>query len=169
MTAASTFTWDFNLVLGVLARAASLDDVGSAALVDDAANPPIPPQMPYAAQLNQWALQLAGMNRIIPALDIEVMFTGGNPAFVNVLAMSSLINTTWAQQNMTLTHVSTGVVLVSWPAGTVPPPRAKARAWITDPNPYPQPVVQPAANGVQIRTWNLTGAPADLPFLVSVL
>jgi hypothetical protein len=168
MTAALTLTWDFALP-GLPARAASIADLGDAALVDDAIDPPIPPEMPYAAQLNQWALQLGGMNRIIPALDLQIHFTAGTPAIFNVAAMSSIITTTWAQAHLTVTHSSTGVVMITWTAGTLPPPRAVPRAWVLSTTALPQPQALALSNGVQVSSWNLAGAATDLDFVVSVL
>lgn len=175
MTAKATYTWDFDLAATppVVAAAASIGDLGDAALVDDAANPPIPPQMPYSAQLNQWATQLGGMNRVIVAADIQIHFVAGAPTLYNVAAMSSLINTAWAvaQANMTVTHVGAGVVTVSWPQGSIPPPRAVPRAWaLSGPNAQPVAVATTVAGnpGVQVSTWNLSGTPTDMDFVVSV-
>lgn len=168
MTAAETFTWDFTLPTSP-ARAASLEDLGEAGHVDDAVYPPVPPEMPYAAELNQWALQLAGMNRVIPGLDLQIHFQGGAPAVFNVAAMSSIITTSWAQANLTVTHTGPGVVTITWPPGALPPPRAVARAWVLATGPFPQPQVTAVSNGVQVSTWNLTGAPTDLDFVVSIL
>lgn len=168
MTAPVYFTWDF-LLPSRPARAASVDDLGGAQLRDNAAYPPIPPEMPYAAQLNQWALQLGGMNRVIVAIDVEVAFVLGNPVIVNAVAMSDQITTTYAVANFTVTHVGAGVVTIGWPAGTLPAPRAKPRAYITDPNPYAAPIAEPLPNQVRVKTWNLSGSPVDAPFVVSVL
>lgn len=169
MAAAATYTWDFNLgaTPPVVAAAASIGDLGDAALVDDAVDPPIPPEMPYADQLNQWAEQIGGVNRVIVAADIQIHFVAGAPTIYNVAAMSSVITTAWAQANMVVTHTGTGVVTITWPAGSLPPPRAVARAWNIG-GPYPQPVVTAVSNGVEVSTWNLAGSPTDLDFVVSV-
>ena len=167
MTAPDFYTWDFVLP-SQPARAASLDDLGSAALEDDVEYPPVPPEMPYAAQLNQWALQLAGVNRIIPGLDLQVAISPAL-AVVNATGMSDQLTTTFVQANFSLAYFGTGIVTISWPAGMLPPPRAPARAWITDPNPYMAPVVEVLSpNSVTVYTWDHTGAPIDVPFVVSI-
>lgn len=174
MTAATTYTWDFNLgiVPPLDARAASLDDLGGAQLVDDAVYPPIPPQMPYAAQLNQWALQLAGVNRVVPALVVEIHYIAGVPTIINATGMSSIITTTWATtgapNNLLVTHVGTGIVQITWAAGTLPNPRRRPRADPYTNSPVPVPNVTAVSNGVQVATWNLSGVLTDTDFTVEV-
>lgn len=167
MSSPGYYTWSFNLPTQP-ARAASLDDLGGAALQDDAAYPPIPPEMPYANQLNQWALQLGGLQRTTLALDLEIQFVTGVPTIVNATGMSDQLTTSYCIANLTVTHVSTGVVTIGWLAGTLPFPRAKPRAWHTDATPAPQPVAVPGVNEVGVQTWNLAGTPTDLPFVVSI-
>lgn len=168
MAAPDYYTWDFALPARS-ARAASVEDLGGAKLRDDAAYPPIPPEMPYAAQLNQWAKQLGGVNRVIVGLDVEIRFIAGTPTVVNATGMSDLLTTSYVIANFTVTHPSTGVVEISWAPGTLPPPRAQPRAWITDANPYAQPVVVAGPNAITVRTWNVAGAPTNAPFVVSIL
>ena len=167
MTAPALYTWDF-ILPGTFAKAASLDDLGGAQLEDDAVYPPVPPKMPYADQLNQWAKQLAGMNRVITALDIEVTTT---PSVVSATAMSDQITTTFAQNssNFQVEYFATGILTIGWAAGILPPPRTRARAFITDPNPYAAPVVEVLSpNSVTVYTWNLSGTPVNVPLLVSI-
>lgn len=167
MVAPADFTWDFVLP-GTIAAAAGLDALGGAQLVDDAKYPPIPPQMPYAAQLNQWALQLAGMNRVIAGLDLEIGFSGGVPSIVNAMAMSTIITTTWAQANIAVDHTGTGIITLTWPAGALPPPRGKPRAAVVADGSYLQPIALPQSNGVQVKIRDNTGALVDANFAVTI-
>lgn len=167
MTAAHDYTWDFSLPAEP-ARAASLVDLGEAKLRDDTKDPPIPPEMPYADQLNQWALQLAGLNRTTFALDLQIHFAAGTPTIVSATGMSSIITTSWAQTNLTVTHTGTGIVTIAWTAGTLPPPRAVPRAWVIAAGPLPQPQAVGVSNGVQVSTWSLAGAATDEDFVVSI-
>lgn len=173
MAAPDYYTWDYILGAGGRsARAASVDDLGGAQLRDDAAYPPIPPEMPYAAQLNQWAKQLAGMNRVVTALDLEVGYVAGSPVILNATAMSGQIVTSLVIAGLgstfTLAHPAAGQVIFGWAAGILPPPRAKPRAWITDPNPYAAPVVVALTSSVKVYTWDNGGTPTDAPFVISI-
>lgn len=167
MTAAKEYTWDFDLP-ATPARAASLTELGDAALADDAAYPPIPPEMPYADQLNQWALQLAGLNRVIHGISIAIHFTAGTPAIQSVAAMSSLITTTWAQANIIVTDNGTGDTTLTWPVGALPNPRAQPSAYVNASGPHPQPEAAIAGSGVRVKTWNMASAATDLDFTVIV-
>lgn len=167
MSAPDYLTWNFVLP-GQPARAASLDDLGGAQLEDNAAYPPIPPEMPYAAQLNQWAKQLGGVNRVVTALDLEIQFLGGVPTIVNATGMSDQLTTTFCVANFVVVHVGAGDVTIAWTVGMLPAPRAKPRAWHTDVTAAPQPVAVPTVNQVEVHTWNLTGTPTNLPFVVSI-
>jgi len=167
MPAPDYFTWDFVLP-GQPARAASVDDLGGAQLQDDAAYPPVPPEMPYANQLNQWALQLGGVNRVIEALDLEIAIAP-SLAIVRATGMADQLTTSYCQANFTVSLFSTGVVTIAWPAGVLPPPRARSRAWITDPNPYAAPVVESLApNTLTVYTWDAAGTPTNAPFVLSI-
>lgn len=175
MVAPAYYTWDMDTTNSrpsaeQAARPASIADLGDAAHQDDAADPPIPPEMPYSAELNEWANQLAGVNRVILASDITVQFSGGTPGITNVAAMSTLVTTSWVQENMTVVHVGTGIVSITWPLGALPAPRAPSRAWIlaSSPAPYPQPQVVAIPNGIEVYTWNLSGTATDLNFVVSI-
>ena len=168
MTAPDYFTWDQDTDTGRAATAASLADLGDAQLQDSTKRPPKPPTMPYAAQLNQWALQLAGVNRVIGAATFEVHFTGGTPAISNAFAMSSAITTTWAQANVTITKNGTGDYTLSWPSGALPPPRGKPKAWVTEDAACLQPIALTSGNGVRVKTRNSSGTLADFDFAVRI-
>ena len=168
MTAPAEYTWDFNSAEGKLATAASLDDLGSAQLVDDPEDPPIPPEMPYADQLNQWALQLAGTNRVIEGVTIEVTISGGTPAIANVKAMSSIITTTWAQSNITVTDNGAGDVTLSWDAGVLPSPRGKPEAWVTEDGAFLQPTAVLSGNSVRVKIRNASSVLTDANFAVRI-
>ncbi|MGK3979212.1 hypothetical protein WMF38_46750 [Sorangium sp. So ce118] len=56
------------------------------AIEDDAVFPPDPATMPYAAELDQWAKQIAAFGKVVPSLVISVEITAGAPS---VAAVSS--------------------------------------------------------------------------------
>lgn len=168
MPAPKRFTWDFDLLNNITAYAADLVALGEARLIDHAQRPPKPPTMPYAAMLNQWALQLAGVNRVVTALDLEIHFTAGTPAVFNAAAMSSIIDTPWAQTNIQVVHVATGDVLIIWPAGTLPPPRMKPRAFVVADGQWLQPTVILSGNTVEVKTYDNNANLTDVDFCVTI-
>lgn len=168
MTAAKDFTWNFSIAGSVAAYVASLDALGSAQLQDHATEPPVPPLQPYADQLNQWALQLGGVNRVIEGAIFDVIFTAGTPSIAGATAMSDIITTTWAQANLTVTHTGTGIVTLTWPSVALPPPRAKPFAWVTQDVACMQAIALTVGSGVQVKTRNSAGTLADLNFSVAV-
>ncbi len=169
MTAANKFTWDYDVATSTNARAASLDDLGSAQLKDHAKEPPIPPEQPYAAQLNQWALQLAGVNRVIEGAIFDVQIIAGTPTIVGVTAMSDLITLTWAQANVTVTDNGIGDTTLTWLPGYLPPAsRAKPNAWVTEDVACLQPIATMTGSGVRVKTRNASSALTDFNFSVAV-
>lgn len=168
MTAPKLFTWDYDVASSTPARAASLDDLGSAQLKDHAKEPPVPPEQPYADQLNQWALQLAGVNRVIESLILDIHFAAGTPTIIGAAAMSSLITTTWAIANITVVHTATGIITITLLASYVPPQRAKPNAWVTTDGAYLQPIAVQTGNIIVVKTRNAASALVDVDFSLAL-
>jgi hypothetical protein len=128
--------------------------------------------MMSAADGNQWTNQLAGVNRTIYAIDIEIAFTGpgGAPVIVNVMAMSSILTTTYCQTNFVVTHNGPGDITVSWGAvaGCLPPARGKPRAAVTVDGAWLAPIAILQSNGVEVKTRNSGGVLTDVGFVVTV-
>lgn len=164
MASALTFTWDAQISPAVPARAADLADLGDGAYVDDALYPPIPGEMMTSSDANQFAAQLAGMNRVITAVAISIHFAAGAPGVQQIAAMGSTI----LPGSVTVTHTGTGIVTLTWPAGTFPPARLPAFAVITVDGAYLQPTALPVSNGVQVKTRNNTATLVDTDFCVWV-
>lgn len=169
MVAPAYFTWDYDTGTGRVATAASLDDLGSAALVDEEGDPPIPPEMPYAAQMNQWAKQLGGVNRVIESAIVEVHFAAGVPSIFAATAMSTIITTTWAQTNIIVTDNGVGDVTLTWPVGSIPSPRAQPWAHIIEDGVFFQPIALPLASGVRVKLYDAASAAVDKNFSVHIL
>lgn len=169
MTAPAAYTWDFDIVEGKLATAATVADLGGAAYENDPAEPPIGPEMMAAEDANQIENQLAGVNRVIPALILEVTFSAGTPAISNAIAMSSIIVTTWAQAHVTVVDNGNGDTSLTWAAGTIPNPRSKPEAWVTEDVACLQPIAIPNGSiGVRVKTRDSGGTLTDYNFAVRI-
>ena len=159
MAAAEILTFDI-----VPPRRPSLEDVGGAALSDDAMNPPIPPKMPYAAQLNQWALQIQRQGALMPIAIFSVRFAAGAP----VLDSFACAPTAPITATFTLTDNGAGNTTITWPAGTFPTAIVKPSVTITEDIAALTPIALNVSNGVQVKTRNAASALTDMAFLVLV-
>jgi len=161
MTAPDTLTWDLAAADGG-PRRPSLEDVGGATHEDDAVFPPDPATMPYAAELNQWAMQVAAFGKVVPSLILSVEFAGGAPAVVVASSPRSSV----ALGDFTVTDNGTGDTTITWPANTFPPEVTRPEVSINqDIGEMVGATVTAVANGVRVRTYRSAGA-YDLAFTV---
>lgn len=159
MPAADTLTYDI-----VPPRRPSLTDVGDAALEDNAARPPIPPKMPYADQLNQWALQVQRFGAIVPIALLTVRFVAGAP----VLDSFSCLPTALITSDFTLTDNAAGDTTITWPVGAFPTPIVKPMVTLTEDVAALAPIALTVTNGVHVKTRNAASALTDIGFTVAV-
>src|SRR5262245_60676525 len=111
MTAPDDLTWDISPP-----RRPSLDDCGGASIQDHAQFPPDRTTMPYAAQLNQWAKQIARMGGMVPAAKFSVTFSGGTPSISQFACMPTAPEI----GDFTVTDNGAGDTTITWASGTFP-------------------------------------------------
>ena len=103
-------------------------DFNGIGLVNDAIKPPDPATMPTAGLLNGHSSFAVSVGSVIPNAVVSVNAGGGPPTFVFVTACDPSITTVSGALN--LTRISTGVVWVSWAAGTFPAQVANDKAYL---------------------------------------
>lgn len=158
MTAPNDLTWDLDIP-----RRPSLDDVGGAALEDDAKKPPIPPKMPYAAQLNQWAMQIERLSAVTPVAVFTVTFSAGTPTVNSFQCMRTGMLTS----DFTVTDNGNGDTTITWAANTFPTPTAQPSVSINE-DLLAIPRAFTVSNGVRVKTANAAGTLIDAGFTVLV-
>ncbi len=159
MAAAETLTFDISPP-----RRPALDDVGGAALVDNATEPPIPPEMPYADQLNQWALQIQRFGGIVPVALFSVRFATGTP----VLDSFGCLPTAPMTGSFTITDEGPGTTTITWAAGTFPSAIVKPMVTVTEDIAALTPCALLVTNGVQVKTRNASSVATDMCFTVAL-
>ncbi len=159
MAAADTLTFDISPP-----RRPALDDVGGAALIDNALRPPRGSTMPTAAQLNQWALQIQRFGGIVPVALLSVRFTAGVPS----LDSFACLPTAPITATFTVTDTATGNTTITWPANTFPSALVKPMVTITEDIAALAPIALLVTNGVQVKTRNAASALTDMAFTVAL-
>jgi hypothetical protein len=158
MAAPEELTWNI-----VPPRRPTLDDLGSAQLEDHATRPPKPPRQPHAAQLNQWAKQLARLGGIVPVARFSVQFAGGNPSIVQFITMP----TGPVLVTFTVTDNGPGDTSITWPADTFPASSLRPTVSINS-DTFSVPRAFLITNGVRVKTADIGGILSDADFTVSV-
>ncbi len=159
MAAATDSTFDL-----VPPRRPSLDDVGSAGIVDHATLPPIGPRMPTAAMLNIWQRLVARLCGVVPIASFSVTFSAGTPSIAQFVAMPTgpITNT------FTVHDIGNGNTSITWPAGTFPASTLKPKVSLNEDVAALAPVAFLISNGVQVKTRNDAGTLTDIGFTVDV-
>lgn len=162
MTAApETLTWDIPLAEGG-PRRPSLADVGGATVEERGR--PDRSRMLYADQVNQWAKQIAALGKVVFTCAISVEFGPNGPAVVAVLAAGTNVRA----ESFQITPEGPGQTLITWPAGTLPPPALKPEASIDSDGAFAAPVARLVQGGVRVKTWTTAGVPASADFTVKL-
>ena len=159
MAAASTLTFDITPP-----RRPSLDDIGGATLVDDAARPPHKATMPYADQLNQCQLQIERLAAMTEVLTLTVTFAAGVPSVSQFTAS----RTTVVIGDFTVTDNGTGDTTITWPANTVTTSTGGPVPGLNDTTVGGGITASLVALGVRVLTWTGAATPADRDFTVTV-
>lgn len=117
--------------------------------------------MPNAAEWNTMEYLILAATRVMPVAVLSIV--GGTTPTLNAFpnAGTKLLST-----DFTITRVSPGVVQITWPANSFPPSIASPMAGL---NSGPGMIhAANIANGVQVNTYDQTGAAADHSFTVAV-
>lgn len=130
-------------------------------ITDDAQNPPGGDE-PSAQLYNERRDNLAGLNRCAWWATIWVTYSGG----YTTTAIDSM-GTEVSLSDVTPTSNATGVVSLTWPAGTFPGLARKPRAWQTDALGFAYAVVS-TANSVTVTLANTSGSNANRSFAVEL-
>lgn len=162
MTIPTVATWDLTSGDGGPTRP-SVDQMGEAALENDARNPPIAPKMPTAPMLNQWQMQIAALGKVCPALVISVRFSAGTPSVYKFTAPTGNLVT----DDFTVTDNGTGDTTIAWPANTLPASVAEPMVSINGGTAGEATVDLASATSVRVKTKASSSA-ADLAFTVTV-
>jgi hypothetical protein len=152
-------------------------DFNGIGLQDNPQYPPNPLTMPTAALLNTWSALSVVFGRMIPVLRLSV--TGGTtPSISQFIAAPDYVGGTLGSSTptpitlstFTVTHVSTGKVQITWPAGTLPTATTQPSAHLNGvlSSGYSASVsATPITNGVEVDTL-LSGVYSDMSFTVDV-
>lgn len=158
MSVPTELTWDL-----ADPRRPSVDDMGEAALEDDAKFPPVAPTMSTSAMLNQWQMQLAAMGKIVGALAISVRFTGGTPFVYKFTAPTGNL----VLGDITVVDDGDGITTLSWPAAKLPTSILEPTVSINGTTAGEATANLASAVSVQVKT-KASAAAADLPFTVTI-
>ena len=160
--AVATLTYDLTIGDGG-PRRPSLADVGNATLVDD---DPAPDKasMPYADQLNQWALQIAAMGRVCPVAIVLVTISAGTPAVANVTAPGTNVGVS----SFSVVDHATGDTSLTWASDLLPAPLVPGKVSIYGATPGMISLDVVSVTEYRVRTLNSAGAAADLHWIVEI-
>lgn len=131
---------------------------------DSTSSPPQKGRDPYAGLYSEHARNLAGLNRITPTVRIWLEWVGDEWTIIGVDAMGTLVD----EDSFTLTPMSTGVVAISWAAGTLPPMQRKPLVHVTDDYGRGYGIVT-GANEINVRLHDEDKVAADLNFAVDII
>lgn len=161
---ADEYTYDLALVDGG-PRKPDLADLGGEGFADSTLAPPQKGIDPYAGLFSEHSRNLAGLNRLTPTARVWIEWSGSAWIIVGAEGMGSAIDDT----SFTLTPVSTGIVLIEWDAGTLPPMERKPLARLTD-DPGVAFAIVMDPNSVRVRTYNLSAGPVaeSLHFVLEI-
>lgn len=119
---------------------------------------------PYGGLFNEHGRNLAGINRIINTIELWVEWTGAAWTIVTVAGMAS---DEFLDAKFTVTPVATGMVTVSWMAGTIPTVSRKARVVVTDDFGVGYGTLTTPTSMV-VRLKDMSNASADLNFWIGI-
>lgn len=162
MTIPTTLTWDLASGDGGPQRP-SLEAMGEASLVDDADYPPVAPEMPTSAMLNQWQKQLAAMGKVVAALKVSVRFSAGTPSVYKFSAPTGNL----VLGDLTVTDNGTGDTTIAWPANKLPVAVAEHEVSINGATAGEAAIETVSAVSVRVRT-KAASAAADLAFTFTI-
>lgn len=155
MAAAEVLTWDRAAADGGAYRA-TITDLGDATLENDPGEPPPTDGTElYDDMCNQWAKQIAAVNRTMDGVKFTIAFDGGGAPFIDrVQAAGTLIDAS----TFTLTDNGNGDTTVAWDAGDFPALTCDPRAWMGEDGSWLHPTaVIVTATSIRVRTRVLAG------------
>lgn len=128
---------------------------------DDTQNAPAGDE-PTGGLYNERRDNLAGLNRCNWWATIWVTYSGGY-SIEAIDAMGTLV----VNASVTPTSGATGVVVLTWAAGTFPSMAREPHAWITEDHGFAYGEVT-TANSITVYLKDMAGADADLSFAVEL-
>lgn len=137
-----------------------VDDLGGE-ITDDTQNPPAGDE-PSAQLYNERRDNLAGLNRCTWWTTIWVTYSGGY-SVAAIDAMGTLVELSDVEP----TSGSTGVVVLTWAAGTFPGMARTPHAWQTGAFGFAYAAVT-SANSITVTLANASGVAADRSFAVEL-
>jgi hypothetical protein len=140
------------------------DALGGDEDADDAQNPPVQGEQWYAGKGNEIVRNVAGLNRCAWWATIWVEWDGVSA--YNVTAVDCM-GTTPTTASVTATPSATGVVVLSWTAGTFPAMARKPRVWLTDDQGSAYGEVT-TANSITVNLVDLANTAQDVNFAVEL-
>jgi hypothetical protein len=162
MSAVGTNTWDITPAAGG-ARRPALADMGGAQMADD--GPVDKGTMFYADLGNQLQRQVASQGQSCPIATVWIRYSGGYSVHRSIGPSSSISTLGF----FTITPVSTGIVRVTWVAGTLPQlsgephvtlQRAFGRCYSD--------MISGNPNGFEVRIQNSSDVAANLDFMATL-
>lgn len=134
------------------------DHFNGVAKEDDVEDPPDPRSQPNAAEWNTIEWLLLSIGRVMPVL----VFSCSGGGFTKM----GSAKTSLTISDLTYTVNGTGDVSITWPSGSFPSSLVEPMAVLNE-GPG-QIAVASIVNGVQVKTYDASGTPADRKFTVSV-
>lgn len=138
-------------------RRPGTDDFNGITKQDDMVEPPDPQTMPNAAEWNTMELLILALARVMQVVGFSVI--GGVSPTINSFPCASNLVTAGT---FTINRTGAGVVQITWPANTFPPP---VMAPLVSLNSGPGMIhALLISNGIEVHTYDQTGAAADRSF-----
>lgn len=137
-----------------------VDDFGGE-IEDDTQNPPAADE-PSAGLYNERRANLAGLNRCNWWATIWVEYSGGY-----IVTAIDCMGTLPTAASVEPTSNATGVVVLTWAAGTFPAMARRPRAWLTDDHGFAYGEVT-TANSITVYLADAGGTADDLNFAVEL-
>lgn len=138
-------------------------DFNGIAKIDVTASPPDPQTQPNAYEWNTLEFLAIAAGKMIPVAILSV--TGGSSPVINAFTTASSL---LVLGTFTITRVSAGVVQITWAAGTFPTAATQPKAHLNGTT-AGMVTCENISNGVQVNTFNASGAVTDLSFTVDVM
>jgi hypothetical protein len=140
-----------------------VDDVGGGAFVDSAAAPPIPDEMPMAADFNQISKLTPRAIRQCSALEFTIHFySAGTPTIDQVICLTD----GFGVSDLTIDYPGTGHTTISWDAGSIPTGRRFPKATANTAAGHVASVVQ---TGTQVDVYTfLSGSASECAVTVEI-
>lgn len=142
-----------------------LADLGGEDFADDTENPPTKGIEPYAGLFSEHSRNLAGVNRIICFCRIWLEWTGAAWTITGLDAMGSEAKVD--DTMFTVTPDATGVVTISWTAGTLPAMARRPLVMLTGAYGSVYGTVV-TTNSIVVRIHDDTDTAANLDFCVDI-